>query len=59
MYAGANMGHPSREEGFVFLLDHSAADELHQGCYPNLISDLQAAGSVHLINQYESVFQYR
>jgi hypothetical protein len=39
MYAGANMGHPSREEGCVLCSHHCDADELHQGCYPNLISD--------------------
>jgi hypothetical protein len=39
MYAGANMGHPSREEGFVLSSNHGDADELHQGCYANLISD--------------------
>jgi hypothetical protein len=29
MYAGANMGHPSREEGLVLRSDRSAADGLH------------------------------
>jgi hypothetical protein len=29
MYAGANMGHPSREEGFVLRSDFSAAEVLH------------------------------
>jgi hypothetical protein len=33
------MGHPSREEGFVLSSNHGDADELHQGCYANLISD--------------------
>jgi hypothetical protein len=28
MYARANMGHASREEGFVLCSNHSAADEL-------------------------------
>jgi hypothetical protein len=32
MYAGANMGHPSREEGFALCSNHSADDELHPGC---------------------------
>jgi hypothetical protein len=27
MYAGANMGHPSREEGFVLCSNHSAAND--------------------------------
>jgi hypothetical protein len=27
MYALANMGHPSREEGFVLCSNHNAADE--------------------------------
>jgi hypothetical protein len=26
MYAGANMGHPSREQGFVLCSNHSAAE---------------------------------
>jgi hypothetical protein len=34
MYAGANMGHPSREQGFVLHHNHS---------YPNPISDPQDA----------------
>jgi hypothetical protein len=29
MYAGANMGHPSREEGLVLCSNRGAADELH------------------------------
>jgi hypothetical protein len=29
MYAQANMGHPSRECGFVLRSDYKAADELH------------------------------
>jgi hypothetical protein len=45
MYAGANMGHPSREEGFVLCSHPCDSDELHQGCYPNLISYPQAARS--------------
>jgi hypothetical protein len=49
------MGHPSREEGFVLCSHHCDSDELHQGCYPNLISYPQAAGSVLLINRYHSV----
>jgi hypothetical protein len=32
MYAGANMGHPSREEGFALCFKHCATDELHPGC---------------------------
>jgi hypothetical protein len=55
MYAGANMGHPSRGEGFVFCSHHGDADELHYAWYPNLISDPQAAGSVLVIKPYESV----
>ena len=55
MYAWANMGHPSREEGFVLCSHDGDADELHHGCYPNLISDPQAAGSVLLIGRYQSV----
>ena len=27
MYAGANMGHPSREEGFVLCSNHSSAND--------------------------------
>jgi hypothetical protein len=46
MYAGANMGHPSRKEGFVLCSNRSAADELHLGCDHDLISHLRAAGSV-------------
>jgi hypothetical protein len=46
MYAGANMGHPSRKEGFVLCSNRSAADELHLGCDHNLISHLRDAGSV-------------
>jgi hypothetical protein len=30
MYAGANMGHPSREEGFVLCSNRSAAHQLHR-----------------------------
>jgi hypothetical protein len=29
MYAGANMGYPSREEGFVLCSKRSAAEEQH------------------------------
>jgi hypothetical protein len=29
MYAVANMGHPSRNEGFVLCSNHGDADELH------------------------------
>jgi len=29
MYAGANMGHPSREQGFVLCSNRSATDEQH------------------------------
>jgi hypothetical protein len=28
----------SREEGFVLCSNHGDEEELHQGCYPNLIS---------------------
>ena len=28
----ANMGHPSREEGFALCSKHCATDELHPGC---------------------------
>jgi hypothetical protein len=59
MYAGANMGHPSRGEGFVLCSHRGDADVLHKGSYPNLISDLQAAGSVLVINRYESVSRTR
>ena len=34
MYAWANMGHPSREEGFSLRSHHSDADELREGCHP-------------------------
>jgi hypothetical protein len=34
MYAQANMGHPSREEGFVLCSQLCNADELHQSSYP-------------------------
>ena len=30
MYAGANMGHPSREEGFVLCSNFCAADGINQ-----------------------------
>ena len=55
MYALANMGHPSREQGLVLRSHHGDDDELHHGCYSNLISDPQAAGSVLLIRRYQSV----
>jgi hypothetical protein len=32
MYAGANMGHPSREKGFVLCSNRSITDELSLGC---------------------------
>jgi hypothetical protein len=59
MYAGANMGHPSREGGFVLCSHHGNAHELYQDCYPNPISDSQAAGSVVPINRYQSVSHSR
>ena len=34
MYAEANMGHPSRDEGFVLCSHLCDADELHQRSYP-------------------------
>jgi hypothetical protein len=43
MYAGANMGHPSRERGIVLCSNLRIADELHLGRRSNLISDLQNA----------------
>src|SRR6266849_5807543 len=59
MYAGANMGHPSREEGFVLCPHHDGADEPTQGCYPNLIPDPSVAGSAFLVNRYQSVSRDR
>jgi hypothetical protein len=38
MYAGANMGHPSREERLVLSSHPCDADQLRQCCYPNLLS---------------------
>ena len=38
MYAEANMGHPSREHGFVLCSNHSPADEFYLGGNPNLVS---------------------
>jgi hypothetical protein len=38
MYAGANMGHPSREGGVVLCSHRGDSDEPHQALYPNLIS---------------------
>jgi hypothetical protein len=35
MYAWANMGHPSREEGFSLRSQHCDADQLHEGCHTN------------------------
>jgi hypothetical protein len=32
MFAGANMGHPSSDEGLVLRSHHG--DAVHQGCYP-------------------------
>ena len=51
MYAGANMGHPSREEGLRSLLYLGDPEELYKACYPNLISDPQPTGPVFLIKR--------
>ena len=39
MYAWANMGHPSREEGFVLRSHHCDADELQEGYQPTWFAD--------------------
>jgi hypothetical protein len=40
MYAGANMGHPSREEGFVLCSNHSAANDKGERTRPGEICGL-------------------
>src|SRR5450631_4121188 len=53
MYAAANMGHPSREEGFVLCSNRSAADEVILGHRISSIakSVLLAAQSARWINR--------
>ncbi len=48
------MGHPSREEGFVLCSNFSAADVLHSGLLPNLISDPPDPGPIPI--RLEAIF---
>src|SRR6266700_3521134 len=43
MYAGANMGHPSREEGFVLCFNHGEVNALSS--IPRLLSKLSCISS--------------